>query len=303
MARGPFEWIGDEIVAPLLGNGPDKQAQARRRRAEEVWEELRGTAPTASDLYYLEPYIEESFIDGGRSEYDRHWRDDYGSLAAQQQALQQMQEISRQGGYTALERDQIAQAQRQANLNEARQRAGIEQQMAMRGVGGSGLDMAARLQAQQAASNQGRADATNIAAQAQQRALMAMQAASQQASQLRGQNMAIQQTRNDAIDRFNQANTQARRDVSARNTAHQRLTASANAGAGARAAQQAWSNQAQAGAGLAGQQTTTANALDAQRARQAQQMNQLISMAGAYGQAIAAANSASGGGGASSGSA
>lgn len=275
MARNPFEWIGDEIINPLLG-GSDN-AGAERRLAQQEWGRIGDIAPTAGDLYYEQTYTPEEFIDAGPSQYERSWRDDFGSANAQRMALQQMQEIARQGGYTALERDQIAQAQRQANLNEARQRAGIQQQMAMRGVGGSGLDMAARMQAQQSAANQGRADATNIAAQAQQRALMAMQAASQQAAQLRGQNMAMQQTRNDAIDRFNMANTQGRRDVSSGNVSHLRDVNAQNAGAQAQAAQQAFNNQVTAAAGATGQYNANAAAADARRQNQQNMLGQIVS--------------------------
>jgi hypothetical protein len=136
---------------------------------------------------------------------------------AQMQALRQMQGIAGAGGYTALERDQIAQAQRQAAGYEKSQRDAQLQQMQMRGMAGGGGEMAARLQAQQGGANRASADATNIATQAQMRALQAMQAGGQM-----GQQAQTQATnRASALDAFNQANTNRQQGVAQRNAASQ----------------------------------------------------------------------------------
>lgn len=251
--RGPFEWIGDEIIDPLagaLGLNDGGAGNRERARAAQIWEQVGNYIP--------DPYGSRSFydvIESGPSQWEEY-RADPRTLQAQTMALRQMQRVAGEGGYTPIEREQIAMAQRQAARAEQAQRGAIRQQMAMRGVGGSGLDYAAQLGAQQSAANQGRADAASIAAQAQQRALQAMQAASQQASQMRGQQLQTATARNDAIDRFNQANTQHRRDVQARNE-DQRVAAN----------QRRFDNYATQAAGATGQYNANAAASEAQRAQ------------------------------------
>lgn len=120
----------------------------------------------------------------------------YGSQQTQalRQGADQFQGIYNQGGYTGLERGQIQQAQGQANRNEQAQRQALQQQMQMRGMGGSGMEMMGSLQAQQAGANQGLSASTDIATQAQQRALQALSQGTQMQAQA-GQ----------AADAFNQA--------------------------------------------------------------------------------------------------
>lgn len=251
--RGPFEWIGDEIIDPLagaLGLNDGGAGNRERARAAEIWEQVGNYIPdpTGSRSFY-------DVIESGPSQWEGYQADPR-TLQAQTLALRQMQQVAGAGGYTPVEREQIAQAQRQAALAEQSQRGAIQQQMAMRGVGGSGLDYAAQLGAQQSAANQGRADAASIAAQAQQRALLAMQAASQQAAQVRGQTLNEQGARNDAIDRFNQANTQHRRDVQARNE-DERVAAN----------QRRFDNYSTQAAGATGQYNANASASEARRAQ------------------------------------
>jgi hypothetical protein len=73
------------------------------------------------------------------------------------------------------------------------------------------------MQAQQSGANQGRADATNIATQAQMRALQAMQSGAAAGAQ--SQTAAM--NRAGALDAFNQANTNRQQGVNQRNAASQ----------------------------------------------------------------------------------
>lgn len=171
---------------------------------------------------------------------------------AQLRALRQMQGIAEGGGYTGLERDQIAQAQTQAAQAEKSQRDAVVQQMQMRGMGGGGADLQARLAAQQGAANQGRSDATNIATQAQMRALQAMQ----QGGQIGGQRVDQASQRAQAIDAFNQANTNRQQGVNTRNAAGR--TAAVN---------QAQQNRTDQVALLGGQYNSNASRKDDQAAQ------------------------------------
>lgn len=99
------------------------------------------------------------------------------------QGANQYRDIYNAGGYTPLERGQIQQANYQANRNEQAQRAAMMQQMQMRGMGGSGLEAMGALGAQQGGANQALGASTDIATQAQNRALNALGQGTQFAGQ------------------------------------------------------------------------------------------------------------------------
>jgi hypothetical protein len=90
-------------------------------------------------------------------------------------------------------------------------RQAISDSMAQRGLGGSGMELQAQLQGQQAAGDRDAMSGLNIAAQAQDRALQAIQGSGQLASQYRNQDFQEQAARakaQDAINEFNARNLQ-----------------------------------------------------------------------------------------------
>ena len=98
-----------------------------------------------------------------------------------------------QGGLT--EADRLAQqsANRQAALQEQAQRGAIMQNAQMRGVGGSGVELAGQLAAQQGGANRAQENQTAIAGMAQQRALQAAGAMGDLGSTMINQDLARQQ--------------------------------------------------------------------------------------------------------------
>lgn len=198
----------------LTGNNARREANQQQQAATDLWMGQWNNLP-GSDYYD----IQESAVYADPSAQISLNRDPsyQAGSEAQLRALRQMQDIANAGGYTGVEQGQIQQAQMQAAQAEKSQRDAIVQQMQMRGMGGSGADLQARLAAQQGAANQGRADATNIATNAQMRALQAMQ----QGAQI-GQGQQAQATsRASALDAFNQANTNRQQGVNQRNAASQ----------------------------------------------------------------------------------
>lgn len=201
----------------LTGNNARRDANRQQAAATELFQDQLFGSETAGvgDIYTPESaeYSGPSMLSNwGLTNNDEYHK----GKAAQMQALQQMQGVAQGGGYTPLERDQIAQAQRQAAGYEKSQRDAQLQQMAMRGMSGGGGEMAARLQAQQGGANRAQGAATDIATQAQMRALQAMQAGSDMGSRIQtaGTNRAT------ALDEFNQANTNRRQGVATRNAAN-----------------------------------------------------------------------------------
>lgn len=237
----------------LTGNNARREANAQQAAATALFQDQLFGSETAG---FSDIYSPEAEIPSGPSMLS-HWgltnNDEYHKgKAAQMKALQQMQGIAQGGGYTPLERDQIAQAQRQAAGYEKSQRDAQLQQMQMRGMAGGGGEMAARLQAQQGGANRAQGAATDIATQAQMRALQAMQAGSDMGSRIQtaGTNRAT------ALDEFNQANTNRTQAVRMRNAANR--TAAVN---------QAQQNRTNNIALLGGQYNANAGRGDAQAAQ------------------------------------
>jgi len=183
-----------------------QKEEERSRKAEEQalkdWEREQGRAMFWENIdqdflsgldQYLPDY--DTLLDRSGTSF----QDIMGGASAEQGALQRgadiYNQLYQQGGYSPLERAQIQQAQQQAARAEQSQRAALQQQMQMRGMGGSGMEMMGALQAQQSGANQGLQASTDIATQAQQRALQALQ----QGTQFGGQ-------AGSAADRFNAAN-------------------------------------------------------------------------------------------------
>lgn len=137
---------------------------------------------------------------------------------AQMQSLRRLQEVGGEG-LTATDRARLAESQGQIAGESRGNRERILQSMRERGVSGSGLELAAMLEGQQASANRAAQSGLEIEGMAQQRALQAMQGAGQLGGQMGaqefGQQADIAQAK-DAINRFNAANSQ---DIMARNAA------------------------------------------------------------------------------------
>jgi len=237
----------------LTGNNARREANAQQAAATQLLQDQLFGQDTAdfSDIYSPESaeFSGPSMLSEWGLTNNAEW---HGGKQAQMQALQQMQGIAGAGGYTALERDQIGQAQRQAAGYEKSQRDAQIQQMQMRGMAGGGGEMAARMAAQQGGANRASGAATDIATQAQMRALQAMQGSAQVGQQVQASGSA----RASALDEFNQANINRRQGVSTRNAANR--TAAVN---------QAQQNQTDNVALLSNQYNSNAGRGDAQSAQ------------------------------------
>lgn len=143
---------------------------------------------------------------------------DKNILDAQSRALQQLSDVSSQGGMTAIDKARLADIQAEQLGTDKGQREAIMQGQAMRGMGDSGSTLAALLQGQQGSSNAANRNALDVNAQAQQRALQAMSQTGQLGTQMNQQQFgqrAAQAEAQDAINRFNNQNVN---NAQARNT-------------------------------------------------------------------------------------
>jgi hypothetical protein len=196
---GMFGDIGGFIGGVV---GDQKARKNDRRSYEEMMAALR-------ELEGL-PGLEEAKADfqAGESAYGDIAEDP--RLRAQQlSALDRMSEVSR-GGLTTGDRVGLSEAQRSLNENERGQRQAIMQQMAMRGQGGQGADLAAQLSAQQGNANRANQYGGQAAAAAQMRALQAIESSGQMAGSVRGQDWKQNAEKAAAKDRIGMFNAGAR---------------------------------------------------------------------------------------------
>lgn len=159
---------------------------------------------------------------------------------AQRQSLEGISEIA-EGGLTEGDIAAAREMKRSVDQsNQARQKA-ILNEMAQRGVLGSGMELAARLKAQQDSAEQASAAGDRLTQQAQARALAALGQQGTLAGQIRGQEFGEQSDIARARDAINQFNTVNRQNVIQRNIAEQNRAQQANL-----AARQAQADQAAA---------------------------------------------------------
>lgn len=148
-------------------------------------------------------------------------------LAAQKAALANLQEVGA-NGMTAVDRAKLQQIQAQEDSQLRGQREALAQNAAARGVGGSGLElMNQQMAAQESANRMGQRD-TEVAAQAQQARMAALQQAGQLAGQMSSQDWQQQAAKAQAADAINQFNTQNKQQVSMQNIAARNQAQAAN---------------------------------------------------------------------------
>jgi len=138
--------------------------------------------------------------------------------AAQLNALTELQRVSQEGGLTSIDRSKLNAIQTDEQTAERGQREALLQNAQQRGVAGSGLELAAQLSNEQNAANRASARGTEVAAQAQERALRAIQNAGELSGQLRDQDFAEQSSKAKAQDAINAFNTNMRQQAEIANT-------------------------------------------------------------------------------------
>lgn len=170
----------------------------------------------------LSPQLETQ-INQAPSELNRVTTDPQ-TQAAQMDALRSLQDQGYRGGLNLQDQATLQQAQSE-NQDQARgNSAAIMQNLAQRGASNSGFGVAAQLSNAQNAANQNASAGLNVAAQAQNRALSAIQGAGSLAGNMQAANLNQQNTVAQSQNAINQFNTQnaignQQRNVSSLNSA------------------------------------------------------------------------------------
>lgn len=134
----------------------------------------------------------------------------------QMQTLEGIGEIA-EGGLTEADRAAAREIQRDVSQSDAARRKAILQQMAQRGVLGSGMELAAQLDQAQDTAEQQAAASDRLIQQAQARSLDALSRSGTLAGQIRGQDFSEQERIAKAQDAINQWNIANRQDIASRN--------------------------------------------------------------------------------------
>lgn len=146
---------------------------------------------------------------------------------AQLDSLLGLQDIA-QGGLTEADMAASRDIQRQVGQSSEARRQAILQNMAERGVLGSGMELAAQLQGEQQATDQQAKASDELIRQAQARALQGLTASGNMASQMRTQEFGEKSDVARAQDIINQFNTANQQQTQQRNVAEQNRAQQAN---------------------------------------------------------------------------
>lgn len=229
----------DQLLEPLLGGNTDeedKRAKEAVDRMRGVWDHL--TPADLQDINFETYNWNGDYTPGAQvhaptvaAPKDISWDDadtQFADLALapesamndvstdprlrdeQTAALDALSEIANGGGRTLADDANLNRIQNDVAASDRGRRDAIKQNMAARGMGGSGMDLLAQLQSSQAATDRASQGGLDIAADAEQRALDAIMQGGNMAGNLRGQDFDEQAriaAANDAISQFNAANT------------------------------------------------------------------------------------------------
>jgi hypothetical protein len=165
----------------------------------------------------LTPELEQAFQqqDSSLSSYNA----DPNAKEAQLNALSKLQQIGDSGGMLLEDKANLNQIAQDNAAQERGSRDAIMQNMAARGMAGSGAELAAKLAGEQGSATRAANQSMSVAAQAQKRALDAIAQSGQLGGSIRTQDLSEAEKKAAAQDAINKFNTVNRQDVVAKNVA------------------------------------------------------------------------------------
>lgn len=274
------------MFSSLFGSAGSDKADNLRQKAYDAFSSI--ATPELKQLQVqLQNYVNAGQLTPEQAEVQLVGSNAFNTIAtdpsyvgAQKQALQQLQDIGKQGGMTAVDKAQLQDIEDQQNATRQGQDQAILSNAKERGVGGSGIETVNRLLSQQNTANTAAKQGTDVAAQAQTRALQALQSAGQLGGQIESQQYGEQAQKagaQNAIDQFNAQtsnannlyNTQSANQAQAANLSNQQSINNANTGTANQQAtqnsaayQQAYNDALQKAQGESGVLTGWANSAD-----------------------------------------
>lgn len=279
------------MFTSLFGSSGSDKADHLRQQAIDAFNQIK--TPDLSALQVqLNDYVEQGKITPEQAEATLLNSNAFNSIAtdpantaAQKMALTQLQQIGSQGGLTAIDKSQIQDINDTQNQQNRSQNEATMQQARQRGLGGSGVSQVNELINEQGNADRAARSGTQVAANAQQRALQAIQQAGQLGGQMEAQQYGEQANKansQNAIQQFNAQtqtannlyNTQAANAAQAQNLTAQQNIANMNTGNqnankqyNAQQNQTVFNDNLAKANGVAGIYTQGANAADAAAAK------------------------------------
>lgn len=271
------------LFSSIFGSGGSDKADKARQAALDAFNSIKTPELSALQVQ-LDKYVQAGQLTPEQAETQLLGSNAFNAIVtdpsyvgAQKQALQQMQAIATQGGMTAIDKAQLQDITDQQNQQNQSQNAATMQQSQQRGVGGSDLTAVNQLINEQGNADRASAAGVNVAANAQQRALQAMQAAGTTGANLESQAYgeaankanaanAIDVFNKNALNQTNLYNTQTANAAQGTNLANAQAINNANTASGnankeynAEQNQTVYNDELAKANGIAGVDTSIAN--------------------------------------------
>lgn len=191
-------WAQAQELSPLIAG---LTAAGNHQKAEQLRQEMlkRAEGLNPQDFERMKATLQ------GDSEASKY-SEDPALRGAEMDALARYKDIAANGGMDAQARAKLAEARSEANQYERGQREALTGDFAERGLGGSGAELAAKLQAQQGGADREASGGIQAASDAEVRALQAIKGGAALGGQVRGEDADIAKWKSgsqDAINRFN----------------------------------------------------------------------------------------------------
>lgn len=216
--------IGGGIAGGIAAGNEQQQAAAARQKAVQALEQIGIPSVEAQQLVLQNPEMIGQFAPEAVTAEQlgpsgmENVQVNPQLKEAQMSALRQLQEQGT-NPLTDIEKASLNEARRQTAGDEQARQKLILQQMAERGAGGSGAELAARLASSQGSADRAAQESDRMKAMAQQRALDAIAQAGALGGQIRGQEFGEEAQKASAMDAIARFNAQNRQDVSSSNVA------------------------------------------------------------------------------------
>lgn len=198
---------GGSILGGLYNNySTNKAVKNANKRIDEAISSLRYSPDDyrTNYEYYKDPLLYDTYLQELNA-YD-NINLDPNTLAAQNEALNELINLSEAKGLNAIDQQALQEIISNENRNLQGQQDAIIQDAMQRGVYGSGLELAQRLQAAQSSANRMNDQDMDVMAQAQQRALEALSNYGNLANTMRNQDYSEQSKKAEAQNAINQFN-------------------------------------------------------------------------------------------------
>lgn len=277
------------MFSKLFGGSGSDKADKMRQKAIDAFNAIQ--SPALKDLQIqLDKYVSTGRMSPEEAEAELLQSNAFNDIVAdpslagaQKQALTSLQQVGNEGGLTAIDKARLQDITNEQNQVAKGRNESIMEQARQRGMGGSDITTVNQLMSEQAAADRASQRGTDVAAEAQARALQALVAAGQTAGQIRGQDYGEQANKaqaENAIDLFNKQtlnqtnlyNVDAANRAQAANLQNEQTIANANTSTSnankqynAQQVQQVYNNEMAKTGGVAGTYNAWADDATAQK--------------------------------------